>query len=173
VRIENAADYPEFIGTIARWHWDAWGDADPAGSLEAWTAGLQTRANRACLPMTFVALDERGAPLGSVTIVEHDMPDRADLRHLTPWIAGTFVLDSERRKGIGTALMRHAVTEASRLGVCDLFLYASSARRFYERLGWTAVRNDYYEGESVTIMTLRVIGDFANAPSTSQAVRRM
>jgi len=108
--------------------------------------------------MTFVALDARGAPLGSVTIVKHDMPDRADLRHLTPWIAGTFVLGSERRKGIGTTLLRHAVTSAS----ATCFLYTSSARRFYQRLGWTAVRNDSYEGESVTIMTLRINGDSAD-----------
>lgn len=162
MRIENAADYPEFIATIARWHWDEWGHADPAGSLEAWIAALQERAHPTCVPMTFVALDARGAPLGSVTIVKHDMPDRADLRHLTPWIAGTFVLGSERRKGIGTTLLRHAVTEASRLGVRNLFLYTSSARRFYQRLGWTAVRNDSYEGESVTIMTLRINGDSAD-----------
>ena len=161
-RVENAADHPEAIDEIAPWHWDEWGAADPAGSLEAWAAGLRKRTNRSGIPMTLVALSEVGVPIGSATITEHDMPDRADLRHLAPWIAGTFVVASERGKGVGTALIQRAVAEATRIGVRNLFLYTSSARDFYSRLGWTVLRDDFYEGQPVTIMTLRIGGDIAN-----------
>lgn len=154
VRVENAADYPQFIDTVAKWHWAAWGHGDPNGSLEAWTAGLRSRANRERVPMTFLAIDELGLPIGSVTLVSHDMPDRTDLEHLSPWVAGTFVLSSERGRGIGSALMRHAAAEASRIGLRPLFLYTSTARHFYERLGWRLLRDDYYEGKRIAIMVL-------------------
>lgn len=156
VRIENAASYPQYIETVARWHWEAWGAADPDGSVETWTAGLRTRTNRQGVPMTLLAIDDRDQPIGSVTLVTHDMPDRYDLQHLTPWIAGTFVIATERGKEVGSALMSAAATEAVRLGIERLFLYTSTARSFYERLGWTVMRDDYYEGESVAIMETRL-----------------
>jgi GNAT superfamily N-acetyltransferase len=162
VRIDNVADHPELIECIARWHWNEWGAADPTGSLETWTVGLRKRTNRDRIPLTLVAIDPLGAPIGSVTLVEHDMPDRTDLQHLTPWVAGTFVVEGERRKGVGTALMRRVAVEATRIGVRDLFLYTSTAREFYERLGWKPVRHDFYEGEPVTIMTSRLGLDHAN-----------
>ena len=152
VRIENVAKYPEFVERIAQWHWDEWRAADPSGSLETWTAGLRRRANLDRIPLTLVAIDPRGDPIGSVTLVEHDMPDRGDLQHLTPWVAGTFVAPDERGKGVGTALMRRAVAEARLLGLPELFLYTSTAVTFYERLDWVPLRQDVYEGSPVTIM---------------------
>ena len=156
MRVANAADYPAFVDAVAKWHWDEWGHADPTGSLETWTSSLRRRVNRDRVPMTFVAIDDSGEPIGSVCLVENDMPDRDDVRDLTPWIAGTFVVPAKRKRGVGTALMQHAVAEASRIGARKLFLYTSTARRFYEKLGWRALRDNFYEGEAVTIMTLRV-----------------
>lgn len=114
--------------------------------------------------MTFIAMDGSGAPIGSVTVVQHDMPDRSDLHHLSPWIAGMFVVPGERQKGVGSALMRHAAAKARLVGVRELFLYTSSARRFYERLGWTLLGDDFYEGEQVTIMRSRLT-PLADPPS--------
>jgi GNAT superfamily N-acetyltransferase len=154
MRVENVADHPDVVQVIARWHWDEWGHADPGGSLQSWTAGLARRMNRDRIPMTLVAFDDSGAPTGSVTLNAHDMPDRADLRHLTPWIAGTFVVPERRGNGVGTALMQHAAEEARRLGVQRVYLYTSDARGFYEKLGWAPIQDDFYESESVTIMSL-------------------
>lgn len=151
VRVANAADCPELIDTVATWQWTEWGGGDP---LEAWTAGLRSRTNRDRVPMTFIAVDEAGAPIGSVSIVTHDMPDRTDLSHLSPWIAGVLVLASKRGKGVGRLLLRHATAEAERIGADELFLYTSTVRPFYERLGWTFLRDDFYEGEPVAIMRL-------------------
>ncbi len=57
---------------------------------------------------------------------------------------------------IGTALMRRAEKEAAALGVRELFRYTSTARRLYERLGWTVLREDAYQGEQVAVMALRL-----------------
>ncbi len=106
--------------------------------------------------MTFVAINAAGGPIGSVSLVEHDLPDRPEFAQLTPWVAGTYVVAEERGQGVGSALMRHVVDEARRLGLPELFLYTSAARVFYERLGWVGFRDDVYEGEQVTLMTTRV-----------------
>jgi GNAT superfamily N-acetyltransferase len=154
VRIENVADHPTLVALIGRWHWDEWGHADPAGSLETWTASLRRRTGRDSVPATYVALDGV-TPVGSVCLVVHDMPDRADLASLTPWVAGTFVLPDRRGLGVGRLLVEHAATAARRMGVPRLYLYASDAAPFYERLGWERLMDGgVYEGERVTIMTL-------------------
>jgi GNAT superfamily N-acetyltransferase len=155
IRIESIADHLDLIPTIARWHWDEWGHADPDGSLESWTAGLARRTNRDRVPTKFVALDGE-TPLGSVTLVENDMPNRPDFAHLTPWIAGTYVVESARGQGVGSALMTHAVDQARRMGIGRLHLYTSTAERFYLKLGWTTIDRTRYEGEDVAVMTLEL-----------------
>lgn len=155
IRVESIADHLELVPTIARWHWDEWGHADPDGSLTAWTAGLQRRTRRNQVPTTFVAFEE-GAPVGSVTLVENDMPDCADFAELTPWVAGTYVVDSARGRGVGSALMRHAVERACRMDLERLYLYTSTAEVFYAKLGWTTIARARYEGEDVAVMALEL-----------------
>ena len=154
MRIESIADHLDLIPLIGRWHWDKWGHADPQGSLETWTRGLAEKTVRDGVPTTFVALDGGGEAVGSVTLVEHDMPDRPELAEMTPWIAGTFVVAHARGRGVGSALMRHATAEAKRWGISRLYLYTSTAERFYEALGWKTLDHLVYEGEPNAVMTL-------------------
>ena len=60
------------------------------------------------------------------------------------------MLPVHRRRGIGSAL--DAQLEAHRFGVSRLYLYTSTARRLYERLGWEPIAATKYEGEHVTIL---------------------
>ncbi len=150
VRIESIADHLALIETIARWHWEAWGQADPGGSLASWTAGLRERTHRDRIPTTYVAL-EGDELLGSVTLVEHDMANHPEW---SPWLAGTYVTPSRRGQGVAGALVRHAVGKVAAMGVPRLYLYTESARGLYERLGWYPIAEEDYEGQPVTIMTI-------------------
>ncbi len=150
MRIESIADHLDLIDTIAGWHWDEWGGVDPGGSLESWTEGLQQRTNRDRIPTTFVALDGDEL-LGSVTLVEHDMDTHLEV---SPWVAGVYVRPSARRRGVASALVRHAVREAREMRITRLHLYTSTARDLYEKLGWQPIADDHYEGQPVTIMAI-------------------
>ena len=108
------------------------------------------------VPTTLVALT--GDTLaGSVTLVEHDMDTHRDL---SPWLAGLLVHPDYRRRGVGSALTIAATEKAWALGILMLYLYTRSAPGLYERLGWTAVTTEHYEGRNVTIMQIE--------PSTAQ-----
>lgn len=152
LRIEPAADHLDLVPTAARWHWENGGRLeDPGGSVESWTAGLLTRTNRDRIPATYFGF--RGDELvGTVTLVEHDLPARQDLRALRPWLAGVYVVPKERRLGIGARLVRHAEARARSFGVTRLFLYTSDAEPFYTRLGWQTLRTDRFVGP-ITIMS--------------------
>lgn len=137
--------------TIGRWHWDEWGRHDPGGSLEAWTESLTRRAGRDVIPTTLVAL-VGDSPVGSSSLVKHDMSTRQDL---SPWLAGVFVASEWRRRGVATALIGAALGLAGRLGVTDLYLYTDGATGLYARLGWEEIGREFYEGREVTIMQIR------------------
>jgi hypothetical protein len=38
------------------------------------------------------------------------------------------------------------------MGIAKVYLYSSTARPLYERLGWKRLADDFYEGETITIM---------------------
>ena len=153
MKIENLADHLGLIDTIARWHFQEWGHADPTGSVQSWAEGLRKRTNRDRIPATFVALQDKDL-LGSVTLTDHDMSSRMDL---SPWLAGLYVKPEERGHGLGSALTNHAVEAAAQMGVSRLYLYTESARDLYLKLGWRSIAEDYYEGQIVTIMYFEIL----------------
>jgi GNAT superfamily N-acetyltransferase len=132
-RVESLHDHKAHVATIAEWHWREWGHADPEGSLAAWTAALHTRLPVETHPAAFVALDRTHPELG-------------------PWIAGLFVIPSHRRRGLGSALMKHATDAATQMGHPDLFLHTSTATCLYLQLGWKKLFRESYEGEIVDVM---------------------
>lgn len=146
--IESIADRSDLVETIAEWHWNEWGHLDPGGSLPSWTEGLRERTCLDRIPTTYVALDG-DEPVGSVTLVEHDMSTHQDL---TPWLAGMYVKPEHRGKGIGSALVRHLMSKCAEMGIARLYLYTQSAGGFYEKLGGSHLEDDYYEGQFVAIM---------------------
>lgn len=151
IEVQSAAEHLGFIPTVAQWYWAEWGETT-GRSLESEVARLMGRANRDRVPMTWLAL-EQGQPVGSVMLIEHDMPDQADLANLTPWLAGLYVLPTHRRLGVGSALVGRCEAEARHLGISRLFLYTWTASVLYQRLGWTDHADRRHRGRIVTIMS--------------------
>ena len=146
--IHSICDHLDVIPTIAQWHWREWGDADPDGSLQTWTAGLESRTERDAVPTIFVAFAQ-DEPIGSVVLVENDMRSHPEL---SPWLAGLYVVPAQRRSGVGTALTQHAMDQAFGFGVSSLFLHTASAASLYARLGWVSKYRERYEGNDVDVM---------------------
>lgn len=163
-RIVPLADRLDLVEAVARWHWERWGHADAEGSRDSWTARLEGWANRDAIPTVLVALVDE-APVGSVSLVAHDMPDRRDVWGLWPWLSGLFVVPGRRGRGVGTALVAACEAQARALGVPRLYLYTSTVREFYERLGWAVIREETYAGEVVTLMVKRLLDRTAGEDS--------
>lgn len=151
MRIELLAEHPHLIPTLAEWHHAEWGYLHPGSTLEDRVEWLRPEVQRGAIPFAVVAVDGEGRPLGSASIVRHDMDAHLDW---TPWLASVYVHPDHRRRGIGAALVRRATAEAAKLGVPDLYLFTPGQARFYERLGWRKVLQEVYRGTEVTIMTI-------------------
>jgi len=148
MRIDYLADHPSLLAPLAKLHFAEWGYLRPSQTLEQKTERLRARCGRGGVPTGVVALDQ-GRLCGSAFLVAEDVDDRPDL---TPWLAGVFVLPSERGRGIGTALIGRIADEATRAGQRSLYLYTASAAVLYARLGWKTYQRREYLGEDITIM---------------------
>jgi predicted N-acetyltransferase YhbS len=144
IRLELLADHLELTSAIASWHVPD--VSDP--SFEFWQRQLHLEAGRGGVPSVWVAL-EGDAPIGSVSLVRHNLPSRTDLG---PWLAGLYVVADRRQRGIGTALVRRCEEEARNAGMCRLYLYTSTAEDFYAGVGWVKVDEGRHESKSVAIM---------------------
>jgi len=161
VRIENLADHPDFVGTVARWQWDEWGHLDPTDSLAARITSLRDQTDPTHIPTTYVALDG-DAPLGTASLVGHDMSTHHEL---SPWLASVYVTPAARGRGVASALVRHAVGQAAAMGVTRLSLFTPDAQGLYEKLGWRALATEPFEGHPVTIMTIDLVFRTASLPN--------
>jgi predicted N-acetyltransferase YhbS len=149
MRIEYLSDHPEALPTLAKWQHAEWGHLRPGDTLEKRTARLRGFSNGNRIPLTVVALDGNEV-LGSASLIEHDMETRMEL---TPWLAGVFVGEQYRRRGIGAELVRRIMAEAGRLNVPLLYLYTVHSAKFYAALGWKLMERTSYREQNIVIMT--------------------
>jgi len=66
------ADRPDLARIVAQWHFDEWGHLYPGRTVDGWLDHIGTRMNADRIPMTVIALDDRGQPIGTAALVEHD-----------------------------------------------------------------------------------------------------
>jgi N-acetylglutamate synthase-like GNAT family acetyltransferase len=154
VRIEYLADHLEHLPRLAEWFHAQWGYLSPGDTLEKRSGRLRQKAQREGIPVTFVALDRR-RPVGSASLVVCDMDTRA---HLTPWMASVYVDASFRNRGIGSALVKRVLEEASRQGAEQLYLWTPDRESFYRKRGWRLLERTRYRNENASVMEYALTG---------------
>lgn len=148
MKIALLADYPDEVRTVARWHWEEWGHLNPNGSFDLTPEKVSKRVNRDRVPLAYLAL-EGGSPVGTASLVEHDMEGREDL---SPWLAGVYVHPDYRNRGVASRLILRICDVAESFGLSELFLYTNTANELYGKLGWNEIREEPYRGRMVKIM---------------------
>ena len=149
MQIGYLADHLGFIPTLAQWHHQEWAYLRPGDSLEARTVRLRECCGHREIPTVVVAFTNHTL-LGSAMLISHDMDTRLEL---SPWLAGVFVALEHRRRGIGVALVRRVIDDATALGVRRLYLYTPNKEHYYARLGWVLVERTSYRRTDVTVMS--------------------
>jgi GNAT superfamily N-acetyltransferase len=149
MKVKHLSKHREVIPTLAAWVYDEWGHwMEPDVTPQTLAAGFERRAVEGRIPETFVAM-ENGEPLGTASLVAHDMAARVDL---SPWLAAVYVAPEFRNRGIGSTLVGTVMDEAKALGVTDLYLFTPDRMSFYGRLGWKVLEHREHHGTEVTVM---------------------
>ena len=148
MKIACLADHQEVIPILAGWFHREWSYLYPQRTRQDVARSISERIKRTTIPLALLAF-EGDELLGTVCLKTRDMDNRPEL---TPWLAGLYVKDVWRRRGVGSALVRAIETCAREIGVERLYLYTPEAERFYTGLGWCIKERTSYHHVPVSIM---------------------
>jgi GNAT superfamily N-acetyltransferase len=148
MNITYLADHQEAIPMLAEWFYREWSYLYPNKTVDDVRNAIGERVNRDTIPVALVAFEEKTL-VGTVCLKTHDMDTRLEL---SPWLAGLYVGEPWRGKGLGTALVKAIEEKAEVLGVQKLYLYTPSAESFYLRMAWRIKEGVEYHGARVMIM---------------------
>jgi GNAT superfamily N-acetyltransferase len=151
MRIAFLADHPEHALTLARWHHREWSGLMRDWSREEAERELTGHATRRVIPTTLILVDDADELLGSVSLIDEDAREFADL---SPWLASLFVAPPARGRGFGAGLVRAAVELAAQLGVPRLYLFTPEHADFYRRLGWREYQRRRLGDREVAVMCI-------------------
>jgi len=146
--ISYLADHSEYVQLLCDWHFAQWSYLAPGKSKEDRLVRLRAACGHSEIPTVVVAHNETGL-LGSAMLVTNDMNTRPEL---SPWLAGVYVDEPFRKRGIGTGLVKHIMHLAAELNVAKLYLYTPDQEHFYKRLGWQTLEMTEFRNTEVTIM---------------------
>jgi N-acetylglutamate synthase-like GNAT family acetyltransferase len=135
---------------LARWHQDEWYFLEPTKTLQDRMARIKLCFEDSFVPSIYIA-KENNTLLGSAAIIEHDMDTRKDL---SPWLAGVYVPENYRKRGIGSKLVLYVMQQAKKNGFKTLYLYTLKHSDFYSKLGWTVIQETEYRNCQITIMSI-------------------
>jgi len=146
--IVRIAERPDFVGIVAQWLWDEW-HLDAGDSFESTRDAVAVSVSTSGPPQTFVlVVDDR--PVGTASLVAHDLDERP---HLTPWLAGVFVIPEARGRGHVIHLIQAVEVACRSAGLGTVWLHTANAERVYARAGWHTVEAIQRQGKRpVTLM---------------------
>ncbi len=159
MQLLNLMQYPEAISRLASWHYQEWHHLFPKRTEQDFANELaeclhpESPQVQPQLPQTWVLCSDAGEICGSVSLLLADMTTNRDL---SPWLANVFIAPAYRGQGYGQTVVKAAMQQALQLHIRQLYLFTPDQQAFYQRLGWQVLKEEWYEGERVTIMTWRV-----------------
>ena len=170
VEIVQLAEALHLAPTLAGWHVAEWGHLYLGWTEPLATAEFQAMSVADTLPLTLVAFNgsrRRAADvLGSVSLVLDDELEGFEL--VSPWLAGMYVVENARGRGLGGQLLDAAVVTARRLSVSRLHLFTDTVADWYRARGWRAIGSARPAGHEATVMAYN---PHANAPRLAVSSR--
>lgn len=149
MQLLNLLECPDFIPTIASWHFTEWHALFPHKTLEDFAADLRESLQPDGLPQTWVLLDEQSQPAGTASLLLSDMTTN---QHLSPWLANIYIQPLQRGKGLGKQVVLHVMAQARQRELSTLYLFTEDQQAFYQKLGWELHHREFYENHWVAVM---------------------
>ena len=139
---------------LAAWHAAEWAHLYQGWDEAAALRDLLSEPADGSLPLTLIAHDDRQL-LGSVSLIMDDLPGWSQCN---PWLASFFVAPPHRRRGIGAALLRAALSRLATSPCARVYLFTESRAEYFARHDFVFYGSGVAGGHEVTVMS-RPIGD--------------
>lgn len=151
IKIDFLADHLNFVDEITSVWQKEWIIDKSEKGFDRLKARILNKLNKDKIPFILVAIDVEDW-IGTASLWEHDLDKRPDL---TPWIAGVYVTEEYRGKGIATQLISKVLEIAKKLNYKTIYLHTEKAMGLYEKLGWAKLEESINDqGEPTTVYFL-------------------
>ncbi|HAT43328.1 MAG TPA: N-acetyltransferase [Rheinheimera sp.] len=153
MQLINLRERPAAIDIITPWHFAEWQALFPHKTLDDFAADLAESLQSDALPQTWLLVDEQGEICGTGSLLLQDMTVHQEL---SPWLANIYIHPDKRGLGLGRLVVSQLMAQAHSRQLPTLYLFTEDQQAFYEKLGWTLLYREIYEGEWVSIMQWQV-----------------
>jgi RimJ/RimL family protein N-acetyltransferase len=141
ITIAFLAEHLNTIPTLAKWFRSQWPDYYAKWSQAELERDFLEDTSRDRLPSRLVAF-ESDELVGTIILRENG---NEALEEFQPELGGLFVLETHRRHGIGTELVRAGMKLACEQGYETVFATTVAAAGILEGLGWEFVQTVIYQ----------------------------
>ena len=148
MHIAHLKDHPEYLLTIAAWHFNEWRQLYPQDTLDSFTADLENTMAGGILPSTWLLMAD-GELLGSASILQQDLDSHPQL---SPWLANVYIRADQRGRGLGRYLLEGVLQRARDAGLTSLYLFTEDQMALYQRLGFHITEQYHCNGRPIVIM---------------------
>lgn len=161
-RLIPASEVPRAAATVAEWLVAEWEHLYPQWTHQTAVKELLATGQQGQPPVTWLLFDGDPASaqvIGSVGLaldgeLEPGRHGDATTNPSGTWVVNLFVSPKCRGRGHGTALLSHAVNQASARGLSELLLTTEHSAAHYSTKGWHTIGSTALNGHPSTIMTL-------------------
>ena len=134
ISIDLLAHHPHLISMVGEILWREWGHAPEPENLDWWVEATARESGYDDIPITWVAIDNQGQPVGAVGLGAFDIEERHDR---SPWVLGMIVAAQYRGAGIGGQLLRTLEVWGQPRGYSHVWVATGDrAVGFYQKCGW-------------------------------------
>ena len=130
------ADRPDVIDTLTRWFRAQWSDYYAGRDSAEIAQDFHREARRTGLPIRLVAFVANELA-GTIILRQQVIRDAPEY---SPGLGGLLVAERQRKRGIGTELVRAGMETAKTEGYETIYATTNTAESILERLGWTPVK---------------------------------
>jgi GNAT superfamily N-acetyltransferase len=149
--IELLAGREPLIAAVGEMRWREWGHPPEPDDPAWWVDVTRREAGRDRIPVTWVAIDERGEAVGAVGLGDFDIEERRDT---SPWVMGMIVRADRRGRGIGALLLAELEAWARTQGYERAWVATGLAADFYRKCGWEFTETiERATGDVATVLT--------------------
>ena len=151
--ISRLCDVPALAPVLAAAHAQEWGHLYANWNHEVALADFETEKRNVDLPTTWVIHHPSGPLMGSISLVQDDLPGVPDLN---PWLASLYVFPQFRGRGLGRVLVERALDTARRHPLPNVYLFTENQVPFFSKFGFALHGPAQANGHAVTIMKWKV-----------------
>lgn len=147
--VSRLREVPSYAPVLAAAHAREWAHLYADWNEAVALSDFEAEQKMTDVPTTWVAHHPSHGPMGSVSLVRDDLPDRPGLN---PWLASLFVFPHFRGRGLGKVLVQEVLGFLQDRNYPEVFLFTENRVAYFSKFRFTIHDHAQAEGHAVTVM---------------------